>query len=208
MSRRYPEPIMGKREGTARPDSRRHYALLTWPRMLRIIRWAEWAAVEAGAPVYLVGSAARKDRPRDVDLAVVWPRAEFERLWGPLPRRQEEFSEFWRRPAYEYGKHAFNVSAWQGAGYKPYLDVHLTPDVWWEDRPRVLLGDPKAKERPTHGLEGEFYLTRMVHYTTTHPDGTLDDDGPFEVDFDWEIVRARRPGDPFVRGGGAPAALL
>lgn len=44
--------------------------------------WANWLASRFNAPVYLVGSALVKERPRDVDIRVIMPDDEFCQRYG------------------------------------------------------------------------------------------------------------------------------
>ena len=47
---------------------------------------ANWYAAYYGAPVYLVGSALTKERPRDIDVRITLSDEEFWRFYGrPIP---------------------------------------------------------------------------------------------------------------------------
>ncbi len=167
MKEQWPSPILDKRPTLpGSPAANREYLPITWDFMLRLRTWARWLAVHAQAHVYLVGSALDHDSPRDVDVAVVWPRERYEYHFGPTPRTKEEHDARWERGDFMRARHSFIVSAWHGVGYKPYIDVHLCPDVWYLDRPRLLLGTPEDTDAPDHWGEEEFLLRTVVEHDT------------------------------------------
>lgn len=138
------EPILGK----ARPDHRDGRPL-TWSRFLRLRAWAQRVAPEHGVNVYLVGSALTKTHPRDVDVAVVWPAAEFVQLFGPIPPNALEESPGGPRlmslylhdvvvTLYQTGRASLgDISFDLRMGVR--VDIHYCPDTWWPDRDRLPL---------------------------------------------------------------------
>jgi hypothetical protein len=156
-------PILRKRNTpTGSVDEPREYLPITWDFFLALRAWASWTAWRTGSHAYLVGSALVRDRPRDVDVALVWTSAEYERHFGPIPLNQEEYEARYHGP-FKYARHAFLVSAWQGVGYKPYIDVHLCPDVWYRDRPRLLLGSPGEPVVLAEWKGKVFDLPTLIH---------------------------------------------
>lgn len=146
------EPILGK----ARPDHRDHRPM-TWRRFLILREWAQRVSKEHGVSVYLVGSVLTKTRPRDVDVAVVWPEAEFVRLFGPIPPNSLTRDGKGRpTPMGLYLAHVHHRTAEQMVSlHDPHfdkrlrvrVDVHFCPDTWWTDRDRL----PLALFGPTQG---------------------------------------------------------
>ena len=142
------EPILGK----ARPDHRDHRPL-TWPRFLRLRAWARRVATEHGVTIYLVGSALGKPRPRDLDVAVVWPVAEYVRLFGPIPPNSLDAQATNQpTPMALYLRHVHEVvGGTMFALCEPCfdqrrrIDIHYCPDTWWPERDRMLLAAPEQR---------------------------------------------------------------
>ena len=137
------EPILGKREPT-----NRDYRPITWDAFLALRSWAKDVAAKYGAQVYLVGSALDKTEPRDIDLAIVLPLAEFETRYGPIPPTLEYDAEGVpftspERIAYIdrlYGRVMNDrQSAHAVTGGRYTIDVKLCPDSWWPEKDRLLL---------------------------------------------------------------------
>lgn len=138
------EPILGK----ARPDHRDGRPL-TWTRVLILRRWAQRVAREHGVSVYLVGSALTKARPRDVDVAVVWPVDEFVRLFGPIPPNSladqdakcpTPMALYLRDVHNRVGESMFNLfGPCFDLRMRVRVDIHFCPDTWWPDRDRLPL---------------------------------------------------------------------
>ncbi len=143
----------------APPMPDREGRLLSVGFVIALQAWARWIAAETGCQPYLVGSALAKRCPRDVDVALVWPDAEYEQYFGPIPRSLEEYEARWRGP-FQSAAHAFSISAWQGVGYVPRIDTHLFPECWWPDRPRLPLDGSIPPEIIT--LIAHFWLCVMV----------------------------------------------
>jgi hypothetical protein len=157
------EPILGK----ARQDKRDHRPM-TWRRFLLLREWAQRVALDHGVGVYLVGSVLTKTLPRDVDVAVVWPEAEFVRLFGPIPPNSlevppgEKVTPMWRYLDGIYHVLMNNKLSslldpqfgLLGLGPKPpRIDIHFCPDTWWTDKDRLPLAG-MATEQGAAGGEG------------------------------------------------------
>jgi hypothetical protein len=131
------EPVLGKH-----PPEKRDYRPLTWARIRRLRAWAQKVAQEEKASVYLVGSALTKSRPRDVDVAVVWPVAEFESRFGKLPAEggTPEMNAYIHRMFNEMAMHAHYAQ--EAVNWKVRVDVRFCPDSWWPEKDRLLLAAP------------------------------------------------------------------
>ena len=128
------EPILGK----AKPHGY-DYKPITWGAFLKLKESAQEVADSFGYPVYLVGSALYKEIPRDIDISVIMPLNKYVELFGELPDKQEGYNF--------YLGYVFN----KGFQYvKPlhfcidyYLDIKICPDIWWVEKPKMLLAEPK-----------------------------------------------------------------
>lgn len=147
------------------PDERRENLPVPWSFFLGLRAWCRWVAVQTGAHAYLVGSALEKDPPRDVDVALIWPDAEYESHFGAIPASDDEYAE-WLEGPIRYARHAFTVSAWEGVAYRPRIDVHLCPERWYRDRPRLLLGSPADPDPPASAGAEDFLLRNIVGHGT------------------------------------------
>lgn len=119
-----------------RPDL--DYKYMTWERFLRLRRWAEGVAKETGYPVYLVGSALEKVRPRDIDVSIIMPDEDYVARFGewapgmdaPAPREWVEFSLL----------HEFNGE--KAIRWATRLDLKACAASWFPERPKLLLAAP------------------------------------------------------------------
>lgn len=151
------EPILGK----AHPEPHRDYKLLTWSRFLRLRKWAQRVADREQAPVYLVGSALTKRRPRDLDVSIILPHDRFVAQFGPIPPPgPENYSDPNGMAAYMQKLHLYLYDPqrrypwWaedMGVRYTR-LDLKICPDSWWPEKDRLLLAAPQAGQR---GLESD-----------------------------------------------------
>ncbi len=149
-------PVLNKRPVTA--ESHQAYVPLAWDIFLGLRAWAKWNARAINAPIYLVGSALTHDAPRDVDLAIVFSESRFERMFGLVPHSDEELAMLWKNHDYTFARHAFAVSARKTVGYKPFIDVHITPETWYLDKDRLLLGNPFSRVRHSTWDDKDFCL--------------------------------------------------
>ena len=135
------EPILGKRQDMPVKVHRP----FTWTTFRRLREWAKGAADATGYPVYLVGSALSKYRPRDIDVAIIVPVADFERQHGPIPSEPgtPEMHEYLRRVHQSIQFHDFDAQ--EAVKWRKRVDVKLTPDTWWPEKDRLLLAAPPRK---------------------------------------------------------------
>ena len=123
---------------------------MTWGAFLALRAWARHVAATEQADVYLVGSALSTIPPRDVDVAIVLPRAAFERRFGPLPDTDDAHDDAHKRIWAETHKAKVQhySDAQEAVVWAVHVDIRFTPDCWWADHDRVLiaarLGVPAA----------------------------------------------------------------
>lgn len=141
------EPILGK----AHAQPHRDYKLLTWTRFLRLRRWAQRVADHENAPVYLVGSALTKRRPRDLDVSIIVPHDRFVAQFGAIP---EPLS-----PAMQQLMHETNIYLFSTRPYWKWMieehcymhysrvDLKICPDSWWPEKDKLLLASPQHQEK-------------------------------------------------------------
>ena len=127
------EPILGKR-----PPQKYDYRLFAWPIFLALREWAQRVADEEAAAVYLVGSAMHTAVPRDVDVAVVLPRAAFEQRFGAIPQPGTEAMQAYVLAIRDKTVDQY-ISAQRAVGFGVLVDLRFTPDDWWADKPRMRL---------------------------------------------------------------------
>ncbi len=144
------EPILGK----AHPEPHRDYKLLTWPRFLRLRRWAQRVADAEGAPVYLVGSALTKRRPRDLDVSIIVPHDRFVAQFGPIPSNATAHEDARGMDAYLNRLHHYLFVTrpywrWMIAEHcwmhYTRVDFRICPDSWWPEKGKLLLAAPCAQ---------------------------------------------------------------
>ena len=135
-------PILGKA-----PPEPRDYRPMSWWLFLALREWACVVAEQEQAHVYLVGSVLTKSNPRDVDLSIVLPRAEFERRFGTLPDdpSPDAHRELWKQT--EQAKVNHWINAQKAVEDMVHLDVKFAPDCWWTEKDRLLLAAPSEEGR-------------------------------------------------------------
>jgi hypothetical protein len=111
---------------------------------LQLHGWACQIAIRFGAPVYLHGSVLDSDEPRDVDVSVVLPDAQFEARYGSVAqwdtdRWATEMSAVTQRVASDQVK----LGAWMVTAYRLNVDFKIVPashiTAKHADKPRVRL---------------------------------------------------------------------
>jgi len=135
------EPIFTKRE------SRKYdYKPMTWAMFISLRQWAENVANEMGHPVYLVGSVLSKEIPRDIDVSVIMPLVDYEKVYGKLPKKQEEY------PKYLQGVHdktlhiaKYYFDGLDALGCEVEFDFKICADTWFGGKPKLLLAAPRGK---------------------------------------------------------------
>lgn len=116
------------------------YTPITWGDFLKIRNAAQLAANNIGYPVYLVGSSLSKPNPRDIDISVIIPLHAYFKMFGPLPKRQEDFAQ--------YLANVFNKTFEDLKDLHTclidthHLDIKICPDIWWKDKDKMLLASP------------------------------------------------------------------
>lgn len=131
------DPVLGKRD----PEPRDH-RWIQWVHVLRLRLWALDAATKHGCSVYIVGSALNDAAPRDLDVAFVWPAQRFAELFGSIP---DEGGTLAMREylCYAIGRSDLWGELFNGAHMATddyyTLDIHLCPDTWWVDHPRLQI---------------------------------------------------------------------
>lgn len=129
------EPILTK----AKPHGY-DYKPITWGIFLQLRDAAQKTANSFGHPVYLVGSALHKILPRDIDISVIMPLNDFEKMFGELPKKQECYPKYLGEifvKSFDYIKDLyFFVDDY-------HLDIKVCPDTWWTEKDKFLLAKPR-----------------------------------------------------------------
>jgi hypothetical protein len=130
------EPILGK--------SRPHpwdYKPIVWGEFLKLKDSCQKVSDALGYPIYMVGSALHKDIPRDIDISVIIPIEEYEKYFGKLPEKQEEFGKYLANVIDEICfEHTELIDLQFCIDY--HLDIKICPDTWWIEKPKFLLAEP------------------------------------------------------------------
>ena len=116
------------------------YTPISWADFLIIRNAAKIAANNIGYPVYLVGSALSKPNPRDIDISVIIPLRVYLKMFGPLPKRQEDFDKYLADAFYKTFE---DLEALHTCLIETHhLDIKVCPDVWCKDKDKMLLASP------------------------------------------------------------------
>ena len=135
---------------------------MTWERFLLLRAWAKYIAWHEGCTVALVGSALSKTMPRDIDVALIWPLAEFEAMFGPLPTDQDGHKHLWDSWDFQKKRLSLYISAQQIVRHETRIDVRLCPDCWWPEKDRLVLATPCETEPPNSWEGVEFIIRKVV----------------------------------------------
>ena len=132
------EPILGKLEPHGFD-----YTPITWDNFLKIRNAAKIAANNIGYPIYLVGSSLTKNIPRDIDISIIIPLNDYEKMFGVLPTKQDDMCEYltnvWNNTFEKIEDLHFCL-------FETYhLDIKICPDNWWVDKDKMLLAAPDNK---------------------------------------------------------------
>lgn len=152
------EPILSKHIA----DPKRDYKPMTWERFLQLRAWAKWVAWREKCTVCLVGSVLEKAVPRDIDIALIWPLAEFEAMFGPLPTDPRDRTGRPKSHAFEDKRIALYVNAQELVLHDTRIDVRLCPDVWWPEKDRLVLATPCELEPPNRWGDVEFIVREVI----------------------------------------------
>lgn len=132
------EPILGKADPHGWDNKP-----ITWGEFLKIRKSAQKTADAFGYPVYLVGSSLHKEIPRDIDISVIMPLKDYEKMFGKLPVNQEGYSIYLRdvfNNSFEYTKYLVCCDI------QHHFDVKVCPDTWWIKKDKMLLAEPKINK--------------------------------------------------------------
>lgn len=142
------EPILGKHPAMPQWD----HKPMTWARLLRLRRWAQEVADQEQAPVYLVGSALYKARPRDIDVSIILPYDRFVAQFGPIPSDPESRYEdprgmgnYMQKLAHYLGSppRCYIQHGMRAIRDRTRLDLKICPDSWWPENDKLLLAAPR-----------------------------------------------------------------
>lgn len=114
---------------------------MTWLLFLALRNWARGVAATEHATVCLVGSALYRFPPRDVDVSIILPRAEFERRFGPLPDTSDpdDHRQLWTATEKAKAEAMHDMNAQEAVEWAVLVDVKFAPDCWWPDADRLVL---------------------------------------------------------------------
>jgi hypothetical protein len=129
------EPILGKAEPHGFD-----YTPIPWSDFLKLRNAAKIAANNIGYPVYLVGSSLSKDIPRDIDVSIIIPLKDYEKMFGQIPDNQEDIfiymADIWNKTFDKVEElHLCLIET-------HHLDIKICPDIWWQDKDKLLLASP------------------------------------------------------------------
>lgn len=133
------EPILEKSEPHGFDNKE-----ITWYDFLELRNTAKVVANKCGYPVYLVGSSLSLPIPRDIDVSVILPVRDYIKKFGNLPTKQEEFAEYLGnvfRESYEMTSELHHCLS-----ETHHVDIKVCPDVWWKNKDKMLLAEPKKGE--------------------------------------------------------------
>jgi predicted nucleotidyltransferase len=135
------QPKYGKMHSQPQYD----YHHMTWETFLTIRECAQEIANKEGYSVYLVGSVLFKAYPRDLDISMVMPVDDFENRYGKLPDDEESLKTYLDRKEYwsSYAKYSLGIEL--RIRYATRIDFKIQPDVWFENRDKILLAEPNGK---------------------------------------------------------------
>lgn len=141
------EPILGK----SHPAPHWENKLVTWPRFLKLRAWAQRVADHEQAPVYLVGSALTKARPRDLDVSIILPHDRFVAQFGPMPDPLTPAMQDLLHRTHVYLYVTQPYWRWQTdmgcyLGFQR-VDFRICPDSWWPEKDKLLLAAPKTESK-------------------------------------------------------------
>jgi hypothetical protein len=130
------EPILGKNKPHGYD-----YKPITWSAFIKLREAAQKTANASGHPVYFVGSALYKEIPRDIDISVIIPLDRYEEMFEKLPEKQEDYNTYLLNvdhKSWEFTCHLYFCIDY-------HLDIKVCPDVWWPDKPKMLLANPMKR---------------------------------------------------------------
>lgn len=126
-------PILDKR-----PSHGYDYKPFTWSMFIKLREWAKSITDRTGWKVYLVGSTLEKELPRDIDVSVIMPFEEYERLYGKWPEDKIERNQYMYKVWEKNVKYYFEADEVLEEGH---IDLKFCPDTWWTDKDKLLLAE-------------------------------------------------------------------
>lgn len=148
------EPVFTKRE-----PRRYDYKPMTWGMFLNLMQWAEAVANDMGHPVYLVGSVLCKEIPRDIDVSVIMPLDDYEKAYGKLPEKQEEYPKYLmdvHNKTANIAKYFFDGR--EALGEEVEFDFKICADTWFKDKPKLLLAQPRERLEGDEKMNSAYIL--------------------------------------------------
>ena len=145
------------------------YRQPTWDMFLTIREWAQEVANLEGYPIYMVGSALWKPYPRDIDLTMIMPVADFGARYGELPTGDTEEMEWTRLQGYisnggynpnrnfNHEAATYKMTLDERIRYAQRIDFKFQPDAWFGGRDKLLLTEPNS-----HVQVRDWRMYRMV----------------------------------------------
>lgn len=126
------------------------YRQPTWDMFLTIREWAQEVANIEGYPIYLVGSALWKSYPRDIDLSMILPVADFEARYGVIPEAEkngmrERLKAYCATGKFTHDSAPYVTTILSRIHYAQRVDFKIQPDTWFADRDKLLLAEPHGK---------------------------------------------------------------
>lgn len=132
-------PVFNKREN--RPYD---YQEMTWSKFIKLREWGKITANKIGYSVYLVGSALHKEFPRDIDIVIIIPLNEYEKMFVQLT--ETNWSEILAKAFNYYVNLYFECEDILGESGLVPLDFKIYPENWFVNEDRILLGEPNIKD--------------------------------------------------------------
>lgn len=129
------EPILGKAE--------LHdfdYTPISWYDFLKLRNAAKTAANNIGYPVYLVGSSLSKSLPRDIDISVIIPLKDYEKIFGKIPEKLDDIYVYMANIQNKCFEKIEDLHFCLIDTH--HLDIKICPDTWWQDKDKMLLASP------------------------------------------------------------------
>jgi hypothetical protein len=130
----------------AESDLHRDYRKMEWGTFLILREWAQEVADYEGYPVYLVGSVLMREYPRDLDIVMIMPLADFEKEFGSPPENEDNMVGYSAVATQQWhNKTGYWATIQQRVRWITRIDVKVMPDTWFTRWDKLLLAEPKGK---------------------------------------------------------------
>lgn len=110
---------------------------MTWENFIALRKWATETSKETGYPIYLVGSTLHKKNPRDFDIVMEVPIADFVEKFGEPT--EENWPWLVSRAFGHYNRYYFSCHEVFGELGTVSLDFKVYPDTWFTEEERLLI---------------------------------------------------------------------